>query len=43
MMLLIELFASTSHTGTSQDALIQKDKQKLPLPVSYNDAMNMIL
>jgi len=35
MMLLIELFAATSHTGNSQDALIQKDKTKLPLPFCF--------
>lgn len=35
MMLLIESFAATTYGAPDQDALWRKDKQKLPLPVSF--------
>ena len=34
-MLLIESFAATTYGAPDQDALWRKDKQKLPLPVSF--------
>lgn len=34
MMLLVESVASASLTGTTQEALLKKDKTKLPFPVS---------
>jgi len=42
MMLLTESVATESHTNTTQEALLSKEKTKLPAPVSPATRMNRL-